>query len=587
MSGHRYNGSRRSCPACRRAAVALWALALGGCATPPPVSPPAPPAVLEARSGVSEVPAGSGAGLSGEVMYRILVAELAGQRGRLEVALENYMELARTLDDPQLAERATRIAVFARDSEQALEAAERWVALQPESLEARQIVAAMKIRTGDVDGALEHLQFILDAGGADTGQKLRMIAGFLGREQDRETALEVMRRLVAERDQDYDALVAYALLAIRTEHLDEAQQAVERIAAQPPINMSVALAYLGLLQKHERVDSALQWLERILEREPDHFELRLVYARLLADARRYDDSRVQFERLAAEAPEHADVQYALGLLYLQGNRFDAAKERFEALVVRDQRVEESIYYLGQIAEAGKDPEAALDWYRRLEGGPNYFEAQLRIALILAREGRLEDAQRHLREILPQDPEQAVRLARVEGEILTEAGDHEAAMQVYDRAIAEHDHTELLYTRAMLAERMDRLDIVERDLRAILVREPDNSQALNALGYTLADRTDRHQEAYGLISRALELSPDDFYILDSMGWVLYRLGRMAEAVEYLRRARAIRDDPEVAAHLAEVLWVMGDKEAARDVWESALRAAPDDRTLLETIKRLTP
>ena len=161
------------------------------------------------------------------------------------------------------------------------------------------------------------------------------------------------------------------------------------------------------------------------------------------------------------------------------------------------------------------------------------------------------------------------------------------MAVYDAALAEYYDTELLYTRAMLAEKMDALDILERDLRAIIEEEPENAQALNALGYTLADRTERYQEAHDLIRRALELSPADFYILDSMGWVLYRLGRFEEAISYLRQARELRDDPEVAAHLAEVLWVTGDRDGARDVWESALRTTPGDAILLDVIERLAP
>ncbi|MCC7410659.1 MAG: tetratricopeptide repeat protein [Gammaproteobacteria bacterium] len=545
-----------------------------------------------ASGGATVAPDGPAAtadsGLTEDVLYRLLVAEMAGQRGRVDLALDNYLALAHALDDPQIAERATRIAVFARDSARALEAAERWVELEPDSLDGRQIIAAMKIRAGDVDGALAHLQYILDASGDAAGTKLRMIANFLGREQDQETALEVMRRLIEARNGDIEALTAYALLAIRTEHQSEAEDAMNRIVAAGPPNVGVAMAYLGLLQKHDRVADAIEWLQQVLARQSDQFELRLVYARFLADAKRYDESRVQFEKLAAEAPDNGDVHYALGLLYLQSNQLDAARERFQALVGRDQRVEESVYYLGQIAEAQKDASAALDWYRRLEGGPNLFEAQLRIALILARQGDLEGARNHLHALSPASPEEQMRRIRVEGEILSEQGRLEEAMAVYDAALEGDKYdTELLYTRAMLAERMDRLDIVERDLRVILEHEPDNAQALNALGYTLADRTDRYDEAYALISRAHELSPDDFFILDSMGWVLYRLGRLPDAADYLRRARALRDDPEVAAHLAEVLWILGDRQGARDVWESALRTTPGDETLLDTIKRLTP
>ena len=161
------------------------------------------------------------------------------------------------------------------------------------------------------------------------------------------------------------------------------------------------------------------------------------------------------------------------------------------------------------------------------------------------------------------------------------------MTVYDRALEEYaGNADLLYARAMLAEKLDRLDILERDLRAILGTEPDHAEALNALGFTLADRTDRYDEALVLLERAIELKPDDYYVIDSMGWVLYRVGRLEEAIQYLRRAFALSEDPEVAAHLGEVLWVMGRKAAAREIWDTALQTTPDDANLLEVIKRFS-
>ncbi len=568
------------------------ALLAAGCATVPPSAPPpaaGTAALVFDEATIRRTPL-TGAdikGFSEEALFKLLAAEIAGQRGQVDLALQNYIEIAQATEDPQIAERATRIAVFARDNARALAAAERWAALQPASVEAHQIVAAMKIRTGDVEGALGHLEQVLASDGAAAGQKLRMIANFLGREQDKAAALEVMRRLVEKRSDDPDALLAYALLAIRTDNVAEARTAMDRLAAGGPVNPGLAIAYIGLLQRHEDLPGALAWMEAALARDSGNFDLRLVYARLLADARRYDDARVQFEQLATLNPEHGDVQYALGLLYLQANRLDDAAKRFSDLYARNQRVEETAYYLGQIAEARRDAAGALDWYRKLDSGPNHFDAQLRIALLLARSGDLPGARAQLQGLTPTDEAESARRTRVEGEILTEHGRLDEAMAVYDRALEAGYDGDIMYTRAMLAERMDRIDVVERDLRTVLEHDPDNAQALNALGYTLADRTDRYAEAYELIARALQLSPQDYYILDSMGWVLYRLGRLDEAVDYLQRARAIRDDAEVAAHLAEVLWVKGDREAAREVWEAALKSTPDDATLLETIKRLQP
>lgn len=214
-------------------------------------------------------------------------------------------------------------------------------------------------------------------------------------------------------------------------------------------------------------------------------------------------------------------------------------------------------------------------------------AQIRYAVLLGQQAGVEQAQHFLHALSQKSPQESIRLRRAEAEILIEAERLEQAMAVYNEALAAHPgDTELLYARAMLAEKIDRLDILEGDLRAILMQDPDNADALNALGYTLADRTDRHQEALELITRALSLKPHDYYILDSMGWVLYRMGRYEEAIKHLRRALAVNEDPEVAAHLGEVLWMMGNKKAARSVWQKALQSTPEDQGLLEVMRRFS-
>jgi tetratricopeptide (TPR) repeat protein len=572
-----------------RPVLAAPLILLCACASAPP-RPAAVPAAPTAAVTPAPAPAAAPKPFEYEEdpYYRLLLAEFAGQRGHLDVAIGHYLALARSLRDPALAQRATRIAVFARDDAGALAAARVWVELQPDDMDARQILAAMFIRHGDAKAALEHLQYVLARGEGKPGNRLRMIANLLGREDDRGTALEVMEQLVADNADDDDALLAYALLAIRAEQLDKARSAMDRIAARTELNSNVAMAYLSVLQKHDKLPEAIGWLEHMLEVNPKQFGLRLIYARMLADANRYEEARIQFSQLATENPDNTDIIFALGLLNLQANRAEDAAANFERLLNADTRVDEAHFYLGQIAESRKQPEAALEHYRAVTGGSNYFAAQLRSALVLSAQGKVDDAVAFLDRVDIEEEEQIFNIARAKGEILTEHNRLEEAMKIYDDALAGGVYnTELLYTRAMLAEKMGRIAALEADLRTILEREPENSQALNALGYTLADRTDRHEEALSLITRALELSPQDFYILDSMGWVLYRLGRLQEAVKYLEQARDLRNDPEVAAHLGEVLWVMGNRDAARTIWESALRDTPNDKRLLEVIKRLTP
>ncbi|MGB1879615.1 MAG: tetratricopeptide repeat protein [Gammaproteobacteria bacterium] len=523
-----------------------------------------------------------------DALYRLLMAEFAGQRGYLEEATSQYLALATTLRDAELAERATRIAVFSRDDAAALAAGKVWVELAPDDSDARQILAAMYVRHGDADAALAELQTLLTQDDGESSNRLRMIATLLGREQDRDTALSVLGRLVELHDDDNDALLAYAALAIRAERLEEARTALTRIAERGELSTSVAMAYLAVLQKQERVSEALEWLNQMLASNPQQFGLRLIYARMLAEANRYEEARLQFGILVEEEPDNTDVILALGLLNLQAGRNADAIANFERLLVLDTRVDEAHFYLGQIAEARQEREAAVEHYQAIEGGGNYFAAQLRKALVLSLMGQVDEASTVLDRLTPEDDEQRVDIVRAKCEILIEGGRLDQAMATYDAELQDGAfHSELLYARAMLADKMGAIEVLERDLRTIIEQEPENAQALNALGYTLADRTARYEEALELIKRALKLSPDDFYILDSMGWVLYRLQRFDEAIEYLEQARALRNDPEVAAHLGEVLWIKGERDAARDVWETALRDTPNDKKLLDVIKRLTP
>lgn len=525
--------------------------------------------------------------LTEDIMFKILVAEIAGQRGKIDVAVENYLELARTTRDPIVVERATRVAIYARNNEAAYEAAQLWLELDPESPDAHQVMTVMTLRQGDIDQALHHLEVILKASNGQLDQKLWMIANFLGREEDQAAVLQLMERLMQNHMDDVDAMYAFANVSARMGNVDRAKDLLKRVLEIKPENEAAALTYIALLQKTGEINSALKWLETALKNREDDFNLRMAYARLLTEAKRFDDARDQFEKLSAKAPNNDDVLYALGLLNLQVNKLDQAEQYFLQLSGLKKHVFDSNYYLGRIAEERKELDKASDLYQGVHGGENYFDARIRLSLILARQGEIEKALTNIRGIQKTKGVNRLILIQAEGEILTEEKRYQEAMDVFNKAIEKESHPDLLYSRAMLAEKMDRLDVLEVDLKAILEQDAENATALNALGYTLADRTDRFEEAYGYIKRAYEISPGDFYILDSLGWVLYRMGRLDEAVDYLQQALKLRNDPEIAAHLGEVFWVMGNKQAAKEVWETALKGTPADDRLLEVIERFKP
>ena len=328
-------------------------------------------------------------------------------------------------------------------------------------------------------------------------------------------------------------------------------------------------------------------MHSVLKKQEDNFDLRMTYARLLTDAKYYNKAREQFKFLYDKTPDDPDLLYALGLLTLQENNSDESKKYFNRLIELKEYVFDANYYLGRIAEEKNDLESASDYYKSVHGGENYFDAFIRISFIYAKQGNIESALNNIRSIEKPKGNNRIILIQAESEILIDEKRYDEALEVFTKAINEESHPDLLYSRAMLAEKIDRIDLLEADLMRIIENDPNNATALNALGYTLADRSERLDEAYNYINRAYEISPNDFYILDSMGWVLYRLGRFEEAIDFLQQALDLRNDPEVAAHLGEVYWVMGNKKAAEDIWRTALKNKPKDDKLLKIIERFKP
>jgi tetratricopeptide (TPR) repeat protein len=526
--------------------------------------------------------------LTGDLMYRILEAEFAGQRGHIETSLTHYSALALETRDPKIVERATRIAVYARETDTAEEMANLWTDLDPRNPDPHQVLAVMALRDGDVKSSLTHLESILDYTYGDVEQKLLMVANLLGREGDKDVIIEVMNKLIATRQDSPEILFAFSRVATILGEFDFALELMDMTYQLNPDDETVALGYVAILQLTGRSEEAITWLENVMRKHKgDDSGLRMNYARLLLETRRYDEAQEQFEKLISQKPDNPDVMFSLALLYLQSGQIDDADDYFSSLSETGHRANEVNYYLGRIAEDRDDLVEASIWYQGVRGGVNYFDSQVRLGIILANQDRLEDARLHLSTIRTQNEGESVALVQAEAGLLVEVEEYNEAMKIYDRAIENGYNTNLLYSRAMLAEKIDRLDISEADLRHIIRREPENSLALNALGYTLADKTDRFEEAEELIDQAIEISPHDHYILDSKGWVLYRMGKLEEAILYLRRALDIIPDAEIAAHLGEVLWVKGDKKEASKVWKTALKAAPDSDLLKDIIERFNP
>ncbi len=527
-------------------------------------------------------------GLSEEILYELLVAEFAGQRGELDLAAEAYLHLARELKDATLAERTTRIMIYARKDRKALEAAQLWTEYAPKNTEAQQILAAMYLRNNLPDQALVQIEKILKSDPEKTGSALQMLANFLNSDEDKATAMSVMDKLMQTRQNDPKAMFAYGLMTLRAGDVHKAREIIQKVTKLDPDEQNYQMVYLGILEQDTDKQTALAYLDNLLKENPDNFDLQLAHARMQADLGRFEEARQEFKKLTIAHPDNTDARYALALLNLQLNHAKQAKEQFQILIKKNVLVNESSFYMGQIAEFEKKYDAALKWFESVDpSSPQYFDAQIKSALMFVHLDDLEQAKQRLHQITPVNEDQQIQLIRVMADLLIEQKNYDDAMALYDQALSDKPNNDLLYSRAMLSEKMGRIDLLERDLRLVLDSDPNNADVLNALGYTLADNTERYEEAYQLIKRAHDLSPDNFYILDSMGWVLYRLGKLDEAVDYLRRAQALNPDPEISAHLSEVLWVKGDEQAARKVLQEALKTTPKDEKLLDVKKRFIP
>jgi len=526
--------------------------------------------------------------LDAKLLENILLADIAARRGHLQKSVELHEQLAEETRDPRMAERATRIAVYARENEKALKAAKLWVELDPENIEARQLATAMYIRSGQPDEALVHIEKILSSTQTKTENGFMVVSALLSREKDKRSALEVMQKFVAKRQENPDAWFAYGHLAMRLGELDTAEQAVNKALELRPEWKEAIVQKARILNAQGKTAETLDYLKKSIEASPKAIEFRIVYARMLADEDRLDEAYTQFKKLNELQPGNEDALFALGFLALQLNYLDEAEAYLKELKEKGSRGYEINYYLGRLEEERNNKDDAIAWYNTIKDGEHYMNAQIRIIVITAGNGDLVDARALIDALKIQRPGQKLRLYLVEGEILVDQEQYTETMAVYKNALEDFpDNSDLLYARAMVAEKLDQLGVMESDLRQVLSRDPNNAEALNALGYTLADRTDRYEEALELINRALELRPDDFYIVDSMGWLQYRLGNYDAAVKYLRRAMDIKMDMEVAAHLGEVLWVMGDRQSARNVWQKALEADPKakKKIILEVMKRL--
>jgi len=558
-------------------------LSLAGCAVAPDKE-----AVVEGRPakvGVLESRVNRNTVIDEEVLYLLMAAELAGQRNQYDLAMDAYLQAAKRVDDPRIAERAVKIGLFLKDEARTREALTVWLSKDGKNLAARKFAALLAIKNSDRKAALDNLDAMLadDPAGFEAG--LLEMSKLLEKEGRTQFTYDVLDELAQMRPAHAGIFFVQAVLASVLQQNELAQQKISQALLLEPDWNKAVIFQAQLAGRAGDLAKAREYLEKAVKQAPNDKQLRKMLLEVLVSNRDYDDAIKLCQSVLDDKPDDPETLFTLALIYMQQSQVDKAENTLEKLLSNPEWEGQASFYLGKIELDQQRPEKALAWFDRVEDGNYAFDADMAAVSLLMGQKRLDDVEARVKRMDVKYPEQRLRILMVKAELYNQSGRYQEAFDALSSALKEApDNRDVLYARALVAERLDKLDVLEADLAKILEKKPDDVAALNALGYTLVDRTQRYDEAAKYLGKAIELQPDEPVIVDSYGWLLYKQGKLALALEYLRKAYEKQPENEIAAHIAEVLWVMGDKKQARELFDAAFKKSPEDEYLLEFKKR---
>ncbi|WP_332853288.1 tetratricopeptide repeat protein [Duganella sp. S19_KUP01_CR8] len=531
--------------------------------------------------------------LTSDMLFRITKAELEFKQGQWQGAYITMLALAQQTRDPRLARRAAEMALTAKQGPEALSAIRLWRSLAPDSDEATQYFLGFAVVNDDLGEAEQIFVERLKAAPLQA-RPLAMfqMQQFLLRAKDKSAAFALEDRVLAPYS---DTLESHLILAQGAFALGDNERSRAEAEQALRIKPDSELAILTTAQVSGDIDTALKVLSTFLDKYPKSREVRAAYARILADAKQTEPARKEFLTLLKDQPDNLATLYALGVMAMQSNDIPNAEKYFTDFVrvLADHPSDERdpskvLMILSQIAEQRNDFDAAYNWLDKVDGSDEkiYLAARMKMAQLTARKGNVDEARKQLAELKPSEAVDQAQIFQADAQILRDIGDNRAAYTVLENAVKRYpDNPDLLYDFALIAEKLGQVELMEKALRQVMIAAPDNQHAYNALGYSLAERNERLPEAYSLIDKAMKMAPGDPFIMDSMGWVQYRMGNLNEAEALLRRAYALRGDPEIAVHLGEVLFVKGDKTGAQQMWQEAQTKDPKNDALKSTLARL--
>lgn len=529
-----------------------------------------------------------------EAMFRYLAAEVAGQRGELGISSRLFYDLAKSTRDPKLAERAAKIAIYSQNPGLAVEATKLWIELNPDSVEAQQASTQMNVMTGNLGATKPYLQKLL-AKEETRANGFLYLNSLFANQANRQAVLQLVKELAAPYQSLPEARLTISQAAFQANDFALALSEVTAANQLRPHWEIAAIQQADILYSQSPTE-AIVFYKKFLEDNPNANDARLNLARILIKQQRFTEAKPELTNLSKLANSNPEILVVIGLLSAQSNDLVAAEQYFKQALETDLKGKNQIYiHLGQLAERNKNDSEALKWYGMAtppekdtppQQANLYVEAKISMANVVARTSGTDAAIALLDELHDLNNSQLAQVILAQSNFLVMAKRYQASYDLLAKAVINiPDMPDLIYDYAMAAERQQKYSIMETQLRKLIKIRPQFAQAYNALGYSFADRNTKLDEANKLISKALELSPNDHFIMDSMGWVLYRQGKLDQAYEYLNAAYTAQSDPEIAAHLGEVLWKLDRRDEAKQLWEEALAKSPENEVLMNTIKKL--
>ncbi len=518
--------------------------------------------------------------LSPDVLFMLLTAELAGQRGQYDIAMEGYLEAAKRVHDPRLTERAAMIAMYMKDSNRTSEAVSLWLKQDPDNLTALKISALAALKTRDKQRAVDQLSVLLQKDTAGFEKSIFELASALQKEGDVAFVYDVLDALAVKHPTQASIFFIQALLASDMKNKGLAESKIEQaLRLQPDWDKALILQAQMAMYSEDYVH-AEALLKNASIKYPENGKFKKLLAQVLIKSGKYEEAGGVYETLVAANPKDNESWFSLALVHLQLERDSKAEDIFKDLLEDTEWRNQASFYLGKIEEKRNNSEKAIAWFDKVTEGPFAFEAAVTAISLLAKDKQYESAVERLQLLPAKFPKQKPRIVLIEAELYSQQKQYDKAFNILTNELNNYpDQEDLLYSRALMADRMNKLDVMEADLQKILAKSPDNPEALNALGYALADKTTRYAEAERYLIHALRLKPDEAVILDSYGWLKYKMGNNQEALVLLRRAYDKQPENEIAAHLVEVLLVSGRQEEAKKLYEKAIDEAPGDIYLL--------